>query len=278
MGFLSSIFNGLGSLISGAGSSIGSFLGGGGGSNLLGGISNLFGGGNQQPAVRQASGNTVPFAQQKNPGQFRNSPYVSGGQLPGFASTSKNGNKPKGLLDNIFPGGSTQGMAGLAIPALGNLFAPKSPNIPDLNSLGSVQALSSFRPGNSISPEYKTMLDNNNNRLRDQRVRDLQATYRSARPGTDYLTDTNYQRDLSEIERQVQSQSADDLARAEGTFSSQEQERLSRLAEMDIYSIMAQTGLDAQEANDFKEMFANVGNMFLTGATRKSSPLDMFGA
>ena len=73
----------------------------------------------------------------------------------------------------------------------------------------------------------------------------------------------------------------DELAKAEATFSGQEQEKLAQLAQMDIYSIMAQTGLEAQEAQQFKEMFSNVGNMFLTNATRDpndmSSLMRLFG-
>jgi len=242
MGFLTSLFGGLGKALSGAGSSImqgmGSLFGGQGGMSQ--GMGNLFGGGQQ----------TQPFTQQPSVSQ----PKQGGGM---------------NMLNSMFPGGTGQGIAGMAIPAIGNMFGKKSPKVPDINSLQSVQAFNNFKPGNSVSPEYQTMLNNNVNRLRDQRIRDLQATYRSARPGTDYITDTNYQRDLAEIERGVQGQMSDDLAKAEGTFSSQEQEKLSQIAQMDIYSIMMQTGLDAQEANDFKQMFSNVGNMFLTNATRK---------
>ncbi len=274
MDFLSSIFNFGKSIFSGAGNAL-SGLFNGGGSSSLGGMTGGFGGGSS-PA-RSASGNTVPMAKQLATGSLLNSPYQNGA---GPIAAPTQPKQKKNFLDYIFPGGKTAGIAGIAAPVIGNMFAPKSPKIPDINSLGSVQAMQSFKPGNSISPEYKTMLDNNNNRLRDQRVRDLQATYRSARPGTDYLTDTNYQRDLAEIERQVQSQSADDLAKAEGTFSSQEQEKLSQIAQMDIYSIMMQTGLDAQEANDFKQMFSNVGNMLLTKATKDPNEFDlmsMFG-
>lgn len=282
MGFLTSLFGGLGKALGGAGSSIskgiGSLFGGGGGGNLLNSIGGLFGGGKPEP--RQAFGNTVPFAQQLNKGQLMSSPYQQG--LPGFSGMTDGMGSPKksnSWLDSLFPGGKGQGIAGLAIPAIGDMFAPKSPKIPDINSLQNVQAFQNFKPGNSVSPAYQDMLKRNTDRLRDERIRNLQATYRSARPGTDYLTDTNYQRDLAEIERQVQTQMSDDLARAEGTFSSQEQERLSQLAQMDIYTIMAQTGMDAQEANDFKQMFSNVGNMFLTNATKKpgSDIMSLFG-
>ena len=264
MGFLSNIFGGIGNLIGGASKSLGSLFGGGGGAggNLIQGISSLFGGGGSPQPPSPTPGSYSQMSKQS----LMNSPYQPGS---GFTMGNNSSSKPKGFLDSLFPGGVGQGLLGIGIPAIGDMFAPKTPNILDINSLQSVQAMQQFSPGKSVSPEYQGMLQNNVNRLRDKRVRDLQATYRSARPGTDYLTDTNYQRDLAEVERQVQGQLSDDLARAEGVFSSQEQERLSEIAQMDIYSIMAQTGLGAQEANDFKEMFSNMGNMLLTNATKK---------
>ena len=190
----------------------------------------------------------------------------------GVANTS-NPEKPKNWMDQLFPGGQMAGIAGLAAPALGNMFAPKAPNIPDMNSLSSVQALQNFKPGNSVSPEYQQMIQRNVGQLREQKVRELQALYHNARPGTDYLTDSNYQRDAALLDQGIQNNLTDELAKAESTFSSQEQERLYQLAQMDIYAIMAQTGLEAQEAQQFKEMFSNVGNTFLTNATR--NPNDM---
>lgn len=235
--------------------------------NIFGGITkgigNIFGGGQkQQPQA-------IPQTQRLSVGSLWNSPYQKG-------AANMPAPKPSGGTDwmsQIFPGGKAAGIAGLAAPAIGNMFASKSPNIPNIGGLESVQAMKNFRPGQSISPQYQQMIQNNVGQLRDQRKRELQALYHNARPGTDYLTDTNYQRDLALLEQGVQNNLTDELTRAEATFSSQEQDRLSQIAQMDIYQIMAQTGLDAQEANDFKQMFSNVGNMFLTNATR--NPNDM---
>jgi len=254
MGFLSNIFSGLG--------------------NLIKPITSMFSGGGGQ-ATRSAFGNTAAMAPQISSGSLWNSPYQKGASnMPATSGSNQ------GWTSGLFPGGTGQGIAGIAAPFIGNMFAPKV-KTPDISSLQGVQNLQNFRPGNSVSPAYQTMLQNNTDRLREKRTRDLQALYRSARPGTDYLTDTNYQRDLAEMERGVQSQMADDLASAEGQFSQQEQSRLTDLAQLDISQIMMQTGLDAQEANDFKQMFSNVGNMFLTNATRKPGSFDIsdfFGA
>lgn len=270
MGFLSSLFNAIGgagsSIMSGLGSIakpvMSMFSGGGGASNLFG---NLFGGGGSQ------SGGFQP--QQGFPGMppgmssiAKSMPTSPGQMSMGTPFQQQEPEKKKSWLDSIFPGGAAQGIAGLAIPALGNMFSPKKPSVPDFNTLPNVQAFQNFKPGQSVSPEYQQMVQNNVGRLRDKRVQDLQQVYRSARPGTDYLSDTNYQRDLAEIERRVQEQMTDDLSRAEGTFSAQEQERLSQLANQDILQIMMQTGLEADEANDFKEMFGNAGRVLLNSA------------
>ena len=241
MNWLTNLFGGIGKAAQGAGQSI------------MGGIGNLFGGGQQQQP-QYGAGKIGPAPQ----GQFTTPPIAP--------STSGGGTD---WMSSLFPGGKAAGIAGLAAPAIGNLFAPKAPKIPDIRSLGSVQAMQNFRPGQSVSPAYQEMIQGNVGKLRDKRIQDLQALYHNARPGTDYLTDTNYQRDLALLETGVQDDLTNELTKAEGQFSSQEQDRLSQLAQLDVYTIMAQTGLEAQEAQQFKEMFSNVGNMFLTNATKK---------
>lgn len=291
MDWLKNIWSGLSNAFGGASNAIGGALKTGG--NAIGGAVNaganigqklagnfnpmsMFGGQgkSQTPAISKPMG--TPYNQMSG-GALKNSPFQQGmpgfsmATMPGTGATAPetSGKKGGGILDQLFPGGGAQGVAGLAAPLLGDIFAPKSPSIPDFNSLGSVQAMQNFRPGNSVSPEYQTMIQNNVKQLREQKVRELQALYHNARPGTDYLTDTNYQRDLALLDQGIQDNLTDELAKAEGTFSAQEQQRLSELAQMDIYRIMAETGMEAQEAQQFKEMFGNIGNMFLTNATRK---------
>ena len=303
MDWLKNLFSGVSNAFGGATKAIGGALKTGG--NAIGGIANaganigqslggnfnpmsMFGGQSkpQAPATSKPVGTSY---NQMSPGALQNSPFQQGmpgfsmATMPGTGATAPetSGKKGGGILDQLFPGGSAQGIAGLAAPLLGDMFAPKTPDIPDFGSLGSVQAMQNFRPGNSVSPEYQTMIQNNVKQLREQKVRELQALYHNARPGTDYLTDTNYQRDLALLDQGIQENLTNDLTQAEATFSAQEQDRLSQLAQMDIYQIMAQTGMQAQEAQQFKEMFGNVGNMFLTNATRKpddmSSLMSLFG-
>ncbi len=280
MGFLSSLFGGLGSALSGAGSSLMgglsglakplmSMFGGGGGGGMAG-LSGLFGGGGGGSMGSPSTSNIMSMFS----GGGSAMPVTSSAGSTGFQSMTQP-KKKNGLLDSLFPGNSVQGIAGLAAPLLGDMFAPKKASIPNFNNLESVQALKNFRPGNSVSPEYQTMLKNNVGQIRDQKIKDLQQLYHNARPGTDYLTDSAYQRDLAKIDQDIQTNMSNDLARAESVFSGQEQERLSQIAQMDIYSIMAQTGMDAEEATQFKQMFSNVGNMFLTNATRDNSTDDV---
>ncbi len=267
MDFLSSLFSNIGNVVKPLMSMFSGGGGNGGGGNILGSLGNLFGGGGggggKPPTT---SGTQNMFGALGGPNSFSTPAAAASSAIPGFSNTSSS-NK-KGFLDSLFPGGSAQGIAGMAAPLLGNMFAPKSPNPPDFNSLSSVQALQNFKPGNSVSPEYQQMIQNNTGKLREQKVRELQALYHNARPGTDYTTDTNYQRDLANLDKGVQDNMTDELAKAEGTFSSQEQQRLGELAQMDIYQIMLHTGMKAQEAQQFKDMFSNVGNMFLTNATK----------
>ena len=308
MNWLSNLFGGLGKAVSGAGSSI--FQGAQQLMNPISGAVNAgmkaapgmmkglqgFGGmlgGKQQPPATSGpnsiggmmAGGFKPMGSSGGPSAFDalSTPGFFGDTSPDSSPLSGGKDDKKNWWENllggssgIFPGGNAGGIAGLAIPAIGNMFAPKVKEIPDASSLSSVQALQNFKPGNSVSPEYQEMLQRNVGRLKDSRTRELQALYRNARPGTDYLTDTNYQRDVAELERGVQEQLSDDLAKAEGQFSSQEQSRLSELANLDIFQIMQQTGLSAQEADNFKQSFSDVGNIFLTNATR--SPQQSMGS
>ena len=295
--FLSSLFGGIKNLFGGAGQAAqgaGKSIMGAGqalanpisgavnagskvGQNLFGSNFNpmsMFGGGQKQstPGLSLPMLGALPGQRMGAMGSPAMSGISTGNGTPGFENDT-NPNKKNDWLSQLFPGGTASGIAGLAAPMLGNMFAPKTPDIPDFGGLSSVQAMQNFRPGNSVSPEYQKMIQNNVSQLREQKVRELQALYHNARPGTDYLTDTNYQRDLALLDQGVQDNLTDELAKAEGTFSAQEQDRLSQLAQMDIYSIMAQTGMKSQEAQQFKEMFSNVGNAFLTNATR--DPNDM---
>jgi len=296
MNWLTNLFSGAKNLLGGAGQVLGgagqnimktaapvfkgamNMFSGSGGSNPAQGLMGMLGGKQQAPSVSPMNMTSSGYNQMSK-NQLLNSPYKPNVSniMPGFDSMSsasspsqkpKNNNFLQELMEQSFPGGAMQGMLGLGIPAIGNMFAPKVKDIPDASSLASVQALQNFRPGNSMSPEYRTMLQHETDRMKDQKVKELQALYRNARPGTDYLTDTNYQSDLSRINRETEEVMADNLARAEGQFSCEEQQRLSQLAQLDIFQIMQQTGLSAQEADNFKQSFSDVGNIFLTNATR----------
>lgn len=292
MNFLSNLFSGVKNFFGGASNAVSGALKSGGnaiggvanaganiGKNLVGSMGsnpmNFFGSSTaqaaQQPKTSIPMLGSAPMPARMGAMQAFTSPVSASS---GVANTT-NPNKPKNWMDQLFPGGTASGIAGLAAPAIGNLFAPKAPNIPDINSLESVKALQNFHPGNSVSPEYQNMIQNNVNQLRDKQIQELQALYHNARPGTDYTTDSNYQRDLALINQNVQNNMTDELAKAEANFSSEEQQRLSEIAQMDIYSIMAQTGMKAQEAQQFKEMFSNIGNTFLTNATRDKNQFDL---
>ena len=315
MGFLSNLFGGLGKAVSGAGSSLfkgaqnlmnpiqgavsagmkagkGLMSGAGGGSNPLSSIMNMFGGGGSTGATKtpatspmQATGygQLSKQALQNSPYQMNAMPFSSpsgGGVGNNSAPTNDKKKNPfSSIMDQLFPGGTASGIAGMALPMIGDMFAPDTKEMPDFNSLSSVQSLQNFRPGNSISPEYRTMLQHETDRMKDQKVKNLQNLYHNARPGTDYLTDSNYQSDLAKLNMETETTMADNLARAEGQFSAEEQQKLSELAQLDISSIAYQTGLSYQEADNFKQMFSDIGNTFMTNATRKPGTdlMSLFG-
>ena len=255
MGFLNNIFQGLGSMFGGAGSSI---------MSGLGSLGKMFGGGGQSGGV----GNIAQSLMGGGGG---------GGQMQPSTSKVSGGSNQSGgnnFMQGLFPGGVGQGVAGMAIPAIGNMFAPK-PKMPDLTQTQGYKNLANFKSGNTLSQGYKDSLYNQSNRAREQRKRELDQIYHSARPGTDYTTDTNYQRDIANLDRGFQDQLADDLSEAEFKSSGQEQDRLTQLAQLDEAQIMMETGLSFQEANDFKQMFGNIGNMFLTSATRNPNQFDL---
>lgn len=242
--------------------------------NIFNGIGSMFGGGSGSSNMQSTMGGPNSFSK----GAGAASQWgASGGNIgKGVSPTSYGGGTD--WMSSLFPGGKAQGVAGMALPAIGNMFAPKT-KTPDFSNLSSVQALQNFKPGNSVSPEYQQMLQNNTNVLRTQKKRELDALYHSARPGTDYTTDTNYQRDLGLMDKSIQDNMSNSLASAEGQFSSQEQSRLTDLAQLDISSLMMHTGLDFQEAQQFKQMFGQAGGMFLTKSLFPNAySMNQFGA
>ena len=272
--WFSNLWRGLGSAVGGAGNTIGQAVGGffnpGGaasnvGQNVGKGILDMFSGAkspSMQPAYGASRGgaslaqsfqNMLPMA--GNAGRMG----PDGGGL-GANPAQKTGGLGKSIMD-LFSGNGGQIAAGLAIPALGQAFAPKV-NTPDIGSLQSVQNLRNYK-NSSLPPGVEDSINRSTAINEEQQMRQLRDVYKNARPGTDYTTDSAYQRDLANLQRNQTLNRADAQANALLQFNQQELSHLSELAQTDIYNIMIKLGMDAQEAEQFKQTYSNVGSMFL---------------
>lgn len=193
-------------------------------------------------------------------GQAMLNPAMRGASDVSANPATKTGGIGKSILDMF---GSDTGKigAGLVSNLAGQAFAPKV-NAPDISSLESVQ---NFR--NYDNASLPSGVEDSINRSVDVQHQDemkrLQDVYKNARPGTDYSTDSAYQRDLANLERRQTLNRADAQSNALLQFNQQELGHLQELAQTDIYNIMIKLGMDAQEAEQFKQSFSNVGSMFL---------------
>jgi len=190
---------------------------------------------------------------------------INGGTMPA---------KPKktNFLDTIFSGGKENGLLGMGLNLIGEFAGPKVGKVPDMSSIPSVQAMKNFnvRETQPLSPDVEGSINRSvdiEHAAQTKRLRDI---YKNARPGTDYTTDSAYQRDLANLERSQTLNRSDAMANASMEnmriqlgANEQEMAKLSELAQLDIGTIMANLGMDAEEANSFKEMFSNLGQPFL---------------
>jgi len=244
----------VGSALGQAATQKGSFFKNAGG-NLLSQFGNQSGGQKPQaPMPIQPKG----FAQ--NAGRF------GGGQTPpvggGFNQDVESAPASKGMnLMDLFKGGAGKVAGGVGMMGLGNLFAPKV-EAPNFNT----QAMQNYQNYNtgSLPPNVEAMINRTSQINEDQQLKQLQDVYRNARPGTDYTTDSAYQRDLANLNRSQTMNRADAQAQALMGFNQQELSRASELAQLSIAEIMYKTGMDAQEAQSIKEMFGNVGGMMVS--------------
>ncbi len=281
MGFLDNLFSGVqnvlggaGNALQGAGKSIGGLMG-----NAGQGLMGMFGGGGQGGGgARQAYGNTVPMAQQFGGGALSHSPYQPGAGTfnpgGGAGRNTSSGVQQGGganFMGNMFGGGAGGNIgAGAGIMGLGQLMGGHT-KIPSFNT-PQVQAFQQFNPQNfqTINPAMQKSIQDTLNIQNEQQTRNLRDVYKSARPGTDYTTDSAYQRDIANLQRNQGMTGADAMAQAQAQFNQQQlqanqqqQQQLGDLAQLSIGEIMAHTGMQAAEAQQLKNMFSGVGGMFI---------------
>lgn len=182
----------------------------------------------------------------------------AGGKTAGGATAGGGG-----FLNGLFPGGTTPGMAGLGALGLGQAMQPKI-NGPDFNGLQSVQNLRNFNNSpHSLDTAVQQSIQNSLNIQNEQQLRNLRDTYKNARPGTDYTTDSAYQRDLANLNHSMAQDSSDVMANASLASNQQRLGNLTNIAGLDAQGAMAKYGMKAQKAQNQNQMFGNLGSMFL---------------
>lgn len=234
MDWLSNLFGGIGDAAKGAGNSIGGLL------------NNLFGGGGSG----NASGSEYTGAQKMT--QAMGAPnQMSFGAAPQQAATVSGGMNP-GMIG-----------AGLGTLGLGQLFQPKV-KAPDFGGLQSVQNLQNFNSTpHPLDPAIQQSIQDSLNIQNEQQLRNLRDTYKNARPGTDYTTDSAYQRDLANLNRNMSMTGSDAMANASLQSNQQQLGNLTNLAGLQSQGAMTQYGQQAQKAQNQNQMFGNLGSMFL---------------
>jgi hypothetical protein len=239
MNWLTNIFQGLGNLAGGAGKSIGSLFGGGGGSgasnmmSALGGTNQFMGGGGNKS---QSYSPMTSMAQ--------------GGQGGGF-------------LNSIFKNPAA-GVGGLGVMGLGQLMN-KPTKMPDFGSNPAVQQLQgwSSQANHPMDPNVQAAMQHTLDIQNEQQLRNLRDVYKNLRPGTDYTTDSAYQRDLANLNRSIAQNNADAMAGQQFNSNQQQLGNLTNMAQLQVGQQMGQAGIDAQRQQQQNEMFGNIGSMLL---------------
>lgn len=205
-------------------------------------LSNLFGGiGN----AAQGAGNSI--------GGMLGSMFGGGGGNAAGAAT-------KGASNAMNPGMIG---AGLGTLGLGQMFQPKV-QAPNFSGMQSVQNLQNFNSSpHSLDPAIQQSIQDSLNIQNEQQLRNLRDTYKNARPGTDYTTDSAYQRDLANLNRNMSMTGSDAMANASLQSNQQQLGNLTNLAGLDAQGAMTQYGQQAQKAQNQNQMVGNLGSMFL---------------
>lgn len=183
------------------------------------------------------------------------------------------GNMGGGLM-NMFGGGGNKssgggGMsfgpmaAGAGLMGAGQLFGGNT-KAPNLNT-SQVQNYQNFTQSPPQLPQG--MQDEINKSLsikEDQENRNLDNTYKSLRPGTDYTTDSNYQRDKGNLSRQQQSDRANAMMGPTLQYLQPMQQGLADQAQMSMQGPVLRAGMQSQQSQQMKNMFGNLGTIAFT--------------
>jgi len=209
------------------------------------------------PMINSAVNKGFGFTGLNNPLASANMPGVNSGVTP--TST----NWWQDLL-----GGKNWGTTalGLGIGGLGQLMN-KQPQIPNFNELGGVQGfknmLSQGPTAVQITPETRLRLEEQVNDQYDQALKELNARYKNLRPGADYASDSDYKGDLDRLNEAKADAIKGMVDEYQNRVYSDQLQGAQYFADMDQYQLMAQTGLDQQQAQEFQNWLRSLGGAFM---------------
>ena len=234
--------------------------------DLWGGISNLFGGASQGMQGMQGMMQNGLGAASRAMGMGQGGGGQGGGQ----------GNGP---MSGFNPMATGLGLMG-ASQAFGGQTKLPSFQTPQM------QQFQNFNPQNfqTMNPAMQKSIQDTLNIQNEQSTRNLRDTYQSARPGTDYTTDSAYQRDLANLQRSQSQNASDMMAQAQMGFNSQQlqanQQQLGQLesgAGNSVNEIMAKAGLHSQQQQQFKNMLSGLGGSFVNKGLWPNGMMGQFG-
>lgn len=194
-----------------------------------------------------------------------------GSSSPNVIPTARPGASP---MSGFFGEGQNPKQFGLGagVQALGQ-FGIKNPKVPDIGELPSVANLRnfSFRNFQELDPALEQAINRDFDRIDMREREELIKAYKGLRPGADYESDSNFRRDIQDMERRQAERRMDSMAKYRFDFitkqlqmSQLELEQATQIAQMDVDQIMMQFGMDYAEAQKFKDTFSRAGDMLMT--------------
>ena len=172
-------------------------------------------------------------------------------------------------------------LLGTGIGGVGQMLGNRQrPEIPELGQIPGVQSFRS-EVTNQLGPLREKLgglsntplpsnIESPIRRQFERSRKNLYGQFAAFKPGVSLAGDSDFRQAMADLDQQE----AESVANAQFSFqgnerenilaslgvSTQELSQLQQLAQLDIDTIMARTGLQAQDANQLKEMFGNLGS------------------
>src|SRR3990167_1900900 len=229
--------------------------------------------------IRSASGAPMSSVRPESLANF-SAPNIIPTSRPGVPSAPPQSEGPMGMFKDPAKLAIGAGLEGIG------QFGIQTPDMPDINELPSVQQLRNFNFNSigELDPALEEAINNDFQRIEEKEYQAFVARYKSLRPGADIESDSNFRRDLMELQRMQGARRADALAKYRFDMISKnlqisqaELQQLQSMAQMDVEMIMGQMGLDYANAQKFKDTFSRLGdtliNQGLGGGQQEEEPI-----